>query len=83
MIKSEKGSCSIVGVQNEVFLELATIMLAIREKMGDEKGEEFVRNAFFLAGHGREGLKLSAALVELLKDKNVEKKGDTDETAWN
>lgn len=82
MIKSEKGNCSIVGAQNEVFLELATIMLAIREKMGDEKGEKFVRNAFFIAG-SRERLNLSAALVELFKDKNSEKKGDTDETAWN
>lgn len=76
MIKAEKGNASIVGGQNEVFLELATIMLAIRKKMGDEKAEEFVRNAFFLAGHGLAGINLSAQLIDLLEDKNSDKQGE-------
>ena len=76
MIKAEKGNASIVGGQNEVFLELATIMYAIREKLGDEEAEKFVKNAFFLAGHGLAGINLSTQLIDLFEDKNSDKQGE-------
>lgn len=57
MIKVEKGNCSIVGVQNEVFVELSVLMFALREKMGDEEAKKFVQNAFIFSGHGLDKIK--------------------------
>lgn len=75
MIKVEKGNCSIVGVQNEVFVELSVLMFGIREKMGDEEAEKFVQNAFIFSGHGLDKIKLAAAFCEIFNDENPNEQG--------
>lgn len=76
MIKAEKGNTSVVGPQNEIFLELATIMLAIREKIGDEEAEGLVRKAFIFSGYGMDNIKLAAVFVKIFNAENPIKQGE-------
>lgn len=73
MIKAEKGTCAVEGYQNALFVEMATIMYAIREKLGDEEAEEFVKNAFSLSKQGMEAIKAANVIVELFGE--IKKQG--------
>lgn len=68
MIKAENGKCVIEGFQNVLFVEMATIIYGIREKLGDEEAEEFVKNAFFLSGEGMEVIRGAGSLVKFLRE---------------
>lgn len=37
MIKAEKGTCAVEGYQNALFVEMTTIMYAIREKLRNKE----------------------------------------------
>lgn len=76
MIKAEKGNTSIVGPQNEIFLELATVMFAIRERIEDEKVEDLVHKAFIFSGYSLEKIKLAAAFVGIFNNMNPNEQGE-------
>lgn len=68
MIKAENGTCAVEGFQNVLFVEMATIMYRIRERLGEEETEEFVKNAFFLSKQGIETIRQANTIVELFSE---------------
>lgn len=68
MIKAENGTCAVEGFQNVLFVEMATIMYGIRERLGEEETEEFVKNAFFLSKQGIEATRQANTIVELFSE---------------
>ena len=68
MIKVENGTCAVEGFQNVLLVEMATIMYGIRERLGEEETEEFVKNAFFLSKQGIETIRQANTIVELFSE---------------
>lgn len=68
MIKAENGTCAVEGFQNVLFVEMATIMYGIRERLGEEETEEFVKNVFFLSKQGIETIRQTNTIVELFSE---------------
>lgn len=68
MIKIENGTCAVEGFQNVLFVEMATIMYGIRERLGEEETEEFVKNAFFLSKQGIETIRQANTIVKLFSE---------------
>ena len=68
MIKAENGTCAVEGFQNVLFMEMATIIYGIRERLGKEETEEFVKNAFFLSEQGIEAIREANTIVELFSE---------------
>lgn len=68
MIKAENGTCAVEGFQNVLFVEMATIIYGIRERLGKEETEKFVKNAFSLSEQGKEAITEAKIIVELFNE---------------
>ena len=74
MIKAENGKCAVEGFQNVLFVEMATIIHGIRERLGKEETEEFVKGAFLLSEQGIEAIRVANTIVEFFGE--IKKQGD-------
>lgn len=74
MIKAENGKCAVEGFQNVLFVEMATIMYAFRERLGNEEAKEFVKGAFLLSEQGMEATRAENTIVKLFGE--IKKQGE-------